>query len=288
MTALERCRTWPVPTVAAAVYDHRRRAIVSTHGDATHVFRLASLAKPIAAWAVLVAVEEGLLDLDAELSESFAGQPGCTLRHLLSHAGGYPFQGTTPIAVPERTRTYSNSGIELAATLVETTSEMAIADYLRLAVFEPLGMMDSSLRGSPAHRIWSSVDNVARFLAEVQAPTLVSEATAADAISVQYPTLGGMVPGVGRYSPCPWGLGFEIRGDKSPHWTGADNSPSTYGHFGGAGTMMWTDPDAALSLIALTDKPFDEWGSTALQRWPELSDLALTEFGAAPPGRQGH
>ena len=49
----------------------------------------------MAAWATLVAVEEGTVSLDDPV-----GQPGCTLRHLLAHAGGYPFDGTEPIARP--------------------------------------------------------------------------------------------------------------------------------------------------------------------------------------------
>jgi CubicO group peptidase (beta-lactamase class C family) len=284
MTALDLCADWPVDNVSAAVVQHGpgTSTVASTHGDTTRVFRLASLAKPMTSWAVLVAVEEGIVDLDAELPESFAGQRNCTVRHLLCHAGGYPFNGTTPIALPERTRTYSNGGIELAAALVEQASEMTFAEYLRLAVFEPLGMQDSELRGSPAHRVWSTVDNVVRFLSEVRNPSLVSAAMAADAVRVQYPTLAGMVPGVGRFAPCPWGLGFEIRGDKSPHWTGARNSPSTYGHFGGAGTLMWTDPQADVSLIALTDRPFDEWDAEALRHWPQLSDIVVEEFQGQP------
>ena len=284
MTALDLCADWPVDNVSATVIQHNSglSTIASTHGDTARTFRLASLAKPITSWAVLVAVEEGIVDLDAELPEHFAGQRSCALRHLLSHAGGYPFNGQTPIALPERTRSYSNGGIELAAALVEQTSEMTFADYLRLAVFEPLGMQSSILRGSPSQGVWSSVDNVARFLSEVRNPTLVSAATAAEAVRVQYPTLAGMVPGVGRYAQCPWGLGFEIRGEKSPHWTGTRNSPRTYGHFGGSGTLMWTDPETDMSLVALTDRPFDEWSTTALDRWPQLADCVLEEFQGQP------
>ena len=70
---------------------------------------------------------------------------------------------------------------------------------------------------------------------------------------------------------------MEISGDKSPHWTGRANSPATYGHFGGAGTMMWVDPTARVGVVALTDRPFDEWAPEALRRWPELSDAVLAE-----------
>jgi len=280
MTSLHRCSSWPVEHVAAAVIRHDSDAhrVIETYGDTTASFRLASLTKPLSAWAVLVAIEEGIVALDTELPVETAGQPGVTLRHLLSHAGGYGFTGTTPISRPERTRTYSNGGIELAARVVEAASEMTFADYLTSAVFEPLGMAATALRSSPAYGAWSTVDDVVRFLNEVQSPTLLRGPNAAEAISTQYPSLGGIVPGVGRYSECTWGLGFEIRSHKSPHWTGSLNSPDTYGHFGGAGTMMWTDPSVGLSLVALTDRAFEQWSQDALRLWPELSDAILNEY----------
>lgn len=280
MTALDLCTAWPVPTVAAAVM--RGGSVVSARGDVDAKFRLASLSKPMTAWAALVAVEEGIVGLDAVIDEQFAGQSGCTLRHLLSHAGGYSFTGTDPIAVPERTRMYSNSGVELAAAWIESHAEIPFAEYLALAVFEPLGMT-AELIGSPAYGVWASADDVVRFLAEARTPRLLASATADETVRVQFPLLGGMVPGVGRYKRCPWGLGFEIRGEKAPHWTGTLNDAATYGHFGGAGTMMWTDPTADVSLVALTDRPFDQWSGDALRHWPELSDAVLDEFAVTRP-----
>jgi CubicO group peptidase (beta-lactamase class C family) len=109
-------------------------------------------------------------------------------------------------------------------------------------------------------------------------PTLLDGPTVADAIRPQYPSLSGIVPGVGRYDRCPWGLGFEIRGDKTPHWTGRHNAASAHGHFGGAGTMFWIDPQADVALIALTDRDFDSW---ALEAWPTLSDAVIDEFAGA-------
>ena len=79
------------------------------------------------AWATLVAVEEGIVSLDDPV-----GQPDCTLRHLLAHAGGYPFTGTQPIARPARMRIYSNTGIEMAADGGRRRRPaMPFADYLR-------------------------------------------------------------------------------------------------------------------------------------------------------------
>jgi CubicO group peptidase (beta-lactamase class C family) len=276
--ALQQCRRWPVANVSAAVVTSE--GPVATEGDTDHVYRLASIAKVVTAWATLVAVEEGIVDLDQPV-----GQPGCTLRHVLAHAGGYAFDGDQPITRPGVRRIYSNTGIEMAADAVQSAAGMPFADYLTEAVLGPLGMSATELRGSPAHALWSSVDDVCRFAAELMAPVLITDDTANAVRTVQFPGLRGVVPGVGSFDECDWGLGAEIRGRKQPHWTGAGNSPDTYGHFGGAGTIVWVDPAVGAALIALTDRPFDEWSADALALWPQLSDAVLDELtGKAPLG----
>ena len=219
-----------------------------------------------------MAVEEGIVTLDQPV-----GQPGCTLRHLLSHAGGYGFDGAEPIARPERNRIYSNTGVEMAAATVADAAGIAFGDYLDEAVLQPLGMAATTLDGSPAHRMRSTAADLSRFATEIRTPTLISTATANEATTVQFPDLNGIIPGVGRFAPCPWGLGFEVRGTKQPHWTGTTNSPTTFGHFGGAGTFIWVDPAVGVACIALTDRAFDEWSEAALSMWPVFSDAVLAE-----------
>jgi CubicO group peptidase (beta-lactamase class C family) len=268
--ALRLTESWPVENVSAAVIHPEGR--LDTIGDQDRGYRIASIAKPITTWACLIAAEEGTVSLDDPV-----GQPGCTLRHLLSHAGGYGFDGPKPIAQPERTRIYSNTGIELAAQHVAEAASMSFGEYLRDAVLQPLEMTATSLRGSPAHGMWSTSTDLVRFVEEVREPRLVSAPTAQMARTPQFPDLSGVLPGVGRFTPNPWGLGFEIRGGKQPHWTGTINSPATFGHFGGAGTFLWVDPAVGVACIALTDRPFDEWSSEALRLWPQLSDAVITE-----------
>jgi CubicO group peptidase (beta-lactamase class C family) len=94
---------------------------------------------------------------------------------------------------------------------------------------------------------------------------------------VQFPGLNGVLPGYGQQRPNDWGLGFEIRDAKSPHWTGAKNSARSYGHFGQSGTLIWADPSAELALVVLTDRDFGEW---ALPRWPVLADAVISEWRA--------
>jgi CubicO group peptidase (beta-lactamase class C family) len=278
VTALDRTAEWPVTTVTAAVV--APSGVVASIGDTTHPFRLASIAKTITTWAVLVAIEEGSVGLDQA-----AGPPGSTLRHLLCHASGLPMDGTTPIAGVGARRIYSNAGIEAAAALVESATGIVFAKYLTEAVLDPLGMTATELRGSPAHAMWSTGADLARFASEMLRPRLLAPETALLSRNVQFPELAGIVPGVGRFDPCPWALGCEVRGDKSPHWTGSTNSPETFGHFGGAGTFLWVDPRRDLSLLALTDRPFDEWAPQALTMWPDLSDAVLAEFSAAGGAR---
>jgi CubicO group peptidase (beta-lactamase class C family) len=270
--ALELIEQWPVPHVGAAVVG-ADGSVLGRAGETERSFRLASVTKPLAAWAILIATEEGIVALDDPV-----GQPGCTLRHLLAHAGGYQFEGAEPITKPGRRRIYSNTGFDLAAGAVERAAEIGFARYLAEAVLAPLDMGATALHGSAAHGCRSTVDDMIAFIAELQRPTLVHGDTATDAFTAQYPELAGIVPGVGRFDPCPWGLGLEIRGDKSPHWTGRTNSSATVGHFGGAGTMMWVDPAAGCGLVALTDRAFDDWSIEAMKRWPELSDAVVAEI----------
>lgn len=272
MSPLDQVATWPVPNASAAIVGFEGG--ISTVGDRVRPYRLASLTKVISAWAVLVAVEEGSIGLDTPV-----GQPGSTLRHLLSHAGGYPFDGDSPLAAPGTRRIYSNTGIELAAAAVERATGIAFPEYLDEAVLQPLEMNSTSLRGSPAHALWSTLDDVVAFVGEMIHPTLLAPTTVAEATKPQFPDLAGRVPGVGSFRPCPWGLGMELHGTKRPHWMGSSNGPDTFGHFGGAGTMMWVDPVARVALVALTDLAFDDWAPTALQVWPALSDAVVADAG---------
>ena len=275
MGALDQIASWEVPNASGAVVG-ADGAVLATHGDIDRPFRIASITKVVVGWTAMIAIEEGVIALDDP-----AGQPGCTLRHLLAHAGGYAFDGAEPISEPGRRRIYSNTGIEVAAAAIERAAGITFATYLAEAVLQPLGMAATELRGSPAHGMVSTVRDITLVLAELQRPTLISVAGAAECVTVQYPDLGGIVPGVGRFDPCPWGLGIEIRGDKTPHWTGTNNSPPTFGHFGGAGTMTWVDPVAGRGLVALADRPFDDW-PTALDAWRTMSDDVLAEAAGGP------
>ncbi len=269
MESLRLMDDWPVTTAAAAVV-RADGTTAGTHGPAGHRFALASVTKPLTAYAVLVAVEEGAVELDGP-----AGPEGSTVRHLLAHASGLAFDDARVMAPPGDRRLYSNTGFEALADHVEKATEIPFADYLREAVLAPLGMTSTELAGSPASGGVSTVADLARFAAEALAPRLIAPATHAGATSVAFPGLRGVVPGYGSHNPNDWGLGFEIRDGKSPHWTGSSSSPRTFGHFGQSGTFLWADPVAGAACVCLTDRDFGQW---ALPLWPALTDAVLAEL----------
>jgi CubicO group peptidase (beta-lactamase class C family) len=273
MSALDAVADWPVGVVAAAAVGPS--GVLAGYGDQKHRFALASVTKPLAARAAQIAIEEGVIELDTE-----AGPPGSTVRHLLAHAAGYSMHSPELMGKPGQRRVYSNYGFQVVAETIEQASGIEFGRYLAEAVFEPLAMADSVLEGgaeAAGFGATSTVADLSAFAGDLLRPKTVSPQMHREAIDVQFPGLTGVLPGFGVQRPNDWGLGFEIRDGKSPHWTGASNSAATYGHFGQSGTFLWVDPDADLALVVLADRDFGDW---AYPRWPALSDEVLREFRA--------
>jgi CubicO group peptidase (beta-lactamase class C family) len=264
-TAVGAVLDWPVDHAAAAVVGPE--GVRAAAGETGRVFRLASVTKPLAAYAVLVAVEEGAVEWDTP-----AGPDGSTVRHLAAHASGLSFSDGVEQAKPGAKRIYSNVGFEVLGDTIAEHAGMPFDSYLHEAVLGPLGMADTRLEGSPAADAVSTTADLARFATELLAPTLLHRDTLDEATTVAFPGLDGILPGYGRQKPNDWGLGFEIRDGKSPHWTGSRSSPRTFGHFGQSGTFIWVDPDAAAACVVLTDRGFGPW---AIEAWPPYTDGVL-------------
>jgi CubicO group peptidase (beta-lactamase class C family) len=136
------------------------------------VFRVASIAKPITATAVLQLVERGLVSLDDPIQRfvpSFPRKPQgeIRLRHLLTHTSGirhyrgnemnsrefYPtveraltvFKDDPLLFAPGEQYSYTTYGYNLLAAVVEAASGRSFDDYLRLNVFGPAGMTSTFL-----------------------------------------------------------------------------------------------------------------------------------------------
>jgi CubicO group peptidase (beta-lactamase class C family) len=164
LKSLALIENWPVPTAAAGVV-RADGTVLGTHGPAGQRLPLASVTKPLAAYAVLVAYEEGAVELDEP-----AGPAGSTVRHLLAHTSGLAFDEHKVTAPPGERRLYSNAGFEQLGDHVAKATDIPFGEYLRQAVLEPLGMTSTTLDGSPAKDGVSTVEDLLRFAAEVQAP----------------------------------------------------------------------------------------------------------------------
>lgn len=276
-SALKHVEEWPVEKRAAAVIANGEE---STLGDTSEVYELASVTKLLSAYGFLMAIEEGIFELDTPL-----GPEGSTVRHLLAHASGLAGNSDEQQKPAGERRIYSAQvGFDYLAAAVTKEAGMEFAEYLRLGVFEPLGMTSTSLEGSAGAGARSSVGDLVLFARELLAPQLLAEQTVQEAFTPQFAELRGIVPGYGMQNPNSWGLGFEIKGEKTKHWTGEQMPKQTVGHFGMSGTFLWVvpswadTPGAGTATVALTNRDFGDW---AKPLWTEANDEIWSEITSA-------
>jgi CubicO group peptidase (beta-lactamase class C family) len=257
---------WGARTAVAGVT--RSEAEIAVHGPRDDVLRWASVTKLLTGLALLVAVEEGVVDLDEP-----AGPPGSTVRHLLAHASGLPFEGATPIARPGQRRIYSNEGFRVLGAHLATRAEMAFAEYVRAAVCEPLSIgLDPT--GDPGSGMRACLADLLVLGRELLVPTLVARETLDELTSVQFAGLFGVLPDFGRFDPLDWGLGVQLN-SSGPSWMGSRTSSRAFGHFGGSGTFLWVDPELGAACAVLTEREFGDWAKVV---WPRLSDAVVQEL----------
>lgn len=260
---LDTLKYWPADHIAASVLAEPDAdgapKIVGEFGDRQRQFRLMSVTKLLTTWAVMVAVEEGIFELDDAM-----GPEGSTVRHLMSHASGVAFGEPVQEKPVEERRIYSSAGMDIVADAIAAEAGMPFAQYLDEAVLQPLGMRDTYLEGSAGHGGVSTVADVEKFAAEALEPQLLHPATVQEVFTEQFPELDGVVPGYGMMRPSHWGIGFAIFGggnDLKPArlWFG-DNMPADVaGHFGQSGTFMWLHQETKRAAIVLTDRDFGQW-----------------------------
>lgn len=180
---------WAVVVDGAVV--HRGRAglrDVATRADVTSdtVFRIASMTKSFTALAILKLRDEGRLSLDdpaeryvpelAGLAYPSADAPRITVRHLLTHAAGFPEDnpwGDQQLAISEAGMTalvqqgipfsnvpgvayeYSNFGFALLGRIVGVVSGTPYREYVQREILTPLGMRSTTLEPAdvPADRL---------------------------------------------------------------------------------------------------------------------------------------
>ncbi|MBF0696981.1 serine hydrolase domain-containing protein [Actinomyces bowdenii] len=178
------------------------------------LFRVGSISKIPTSIAVMQLVEQGKLDLDADISayldfEIDRGFEGpVTLRHLLTHTAGFEDKGKAVIEAgggpsdleaavkkdrpaqvfaPGTTPAYSNYGMALAGYIVQRASGQPFEDYVREHVLEPAGMGSSTyaqplpaeLEGRMASG-YTTADQPAQPFESVNAPAGALTASAPD------------------------------------------------------------------------------------------------------------
>jgi CubicO group peptidase (beta-lactamase class C family) len=315
-----------VPAVAAAVVGPEgiRDARFAGGARPDSLFALASLTKPLVALAAMVAVEEGAIELDAPIGDhlpQYRARPraGVTARHLLAHASGLPESGPSEVAAvdvelvhpPATRRVYSNEGYAVLGALITAATGIPHPEYVRRAVFEPLGM-DAHLglpeaedgralrvlepglwrpglqlfnarewrrRATAAGGAFATLEAYARFIAALLAggEPVVAPATVEEMARVQFPGLAGGIESFVTWETADWGLGCDIRDQKRPHWTGERASPGTLSHFGASGTLMWIDRAAGVGLVCLANRGTYSGWMMRPGGWPAVSDAVLAE-----------
>lgn len=182
------------------------------------------------------------------------------------------FASRKPEKAPGERRLYSSAGFDIIADRVAEETGMSFPQYLRAATFEPLGMGSSVLHGSAGHGGEGSVGDLMLFADEILDPAILHPDTVAEALTVQFPGLDGVVPGYGSQKPADWGLGFEIFSrpeSRQGLWFGESMPGDVAGHFGQAGTFLWVHAPTGRAAVVLTDRPFGDW---AKPLWADFND----------------
>jgi CubicO group peptidase (beta-lactamase class C family) len=164
-----------VCSVAVAVIKNRQLQSIETASGCQAamipkrdtVFEVASLSKPVFAYAVLKLVEQGKLALDTPIAQylpagyaqqspffvsSNTGQIGekldaITIRMALNHTSGLPNldqRKPTLQTTPGQQWLYSGWGYSMLQKAVEAVTQKPLEKFIATSVFEPLGMAQSS------------------------------------------------------------------------------------------------------------------------------------------------
>jgi len=255
---------WPSDSSAVVARRHGAGWIYQSGGRPDHHYPWASVSKVAMAFGVARQVTRGQVALDGP-----AGPAGSTLAHLLSHASGLGLEAGDPQRPVGTRRVYSNLGINLA--VAECAAGVSVDSWFQSEVANALDLK-IDLRGSCASGVHGSVYDMVQLGCAWWESTDMSLRVRDDFTRPFLAELDGIVPGWGRFSPCPWGLGLEIKGQKD-HWMGHRTSPTAYGHFGQSGCLLLVDPERDLVLAAASPIEFGPWAKAL---WPSWIDGVLS------------
>lgn len=117
-----------------------------------------------------------------------------------------------------------------------------------------------------------SIEDLLTLGHEMLEPTPISPRLTQEAVTLQFPELADVVPGCGCRASCPWGLGIEIRGSRSPHWTRPGFPAGTVGHFGVSGSLLWADHTHGVICAFLETEKSGAWHK---EHWSTVNEELL-------------
>lgn len=268
-------------------------------------FRLASVSKQFTAVALLKLEDQGALSLDDPVCRWIDPCPEAwapiRLHHLISHTSGIPDlmarpdwgrRRVTPATGPELTADsagyglqfqpgtrvrYNNAAFNLAAEVTARASGMAFDDYLRTALFEPLGLADTGLGDAPgmvmgyarfpsglapqplanvsivegAGALYSTLDDLLAWQRALYGGRVLSEAALARMTADHAPADTPSRPGRTRRD---WGYGV-FAGPLGEAVTPAFHDRQIYhtGSWAGFRNLTLYQPDSGVSVIVLSN-----------------------------------
>ena len=198
----------------------------------------------------------------------------------------------TALRWPPGTRVqYSNVGYGLLALLVERLTGQDFPTALDALVLQPLGVeaylgvepprgpvVLADVRGPRAgtpiepfnSAFWRSLalpwagllttaEGALRLTQAFQGASLdfLRRETLVEATRNQTDALGGGYAPPLLWPRCPWGLGPELRDDKTPHWAPAQAGPNSFGHAGASGCIAWAAPSVDVAWAMLGSRTAD-------------------------------
>lgn len=242
-------------------------------------YRLASITKLLTTYVVADAVIAGFINFeDIVLSEKLKSQD-VTFRDLLSHSSGIRPEPLEPYERHQK-RIYTNEAFDLAGdSLIKKLGKDFIGTSIGDLFEDGLGsFLGSSFQfaGSCSASASGTLDDLILLMGELRRPTYLDVVTQKNLTTPYLPELEGILPGWGNYRQNTFGIGFEVKGNKQPHWTGSISSTKTFGHFGQSGAFIFHDPVHNVSACCLTNQDFSVW---AKEEFPKLSNAIYKNCG---------
>lgn len=247
----------------AAVLVTRGEEEIYREGQVDEPFAWASVTKLVTALAAHQAIERGLLTLADP-----AGPPGASVAHLLAHAAGLDPARDQVVSAPGKRRIYTNFGYEVLGATIEDAIGLPLDTWVYQEICGPLHMERTRFGTSAAHGMVGPAVDLVHLARELLRPRLLSATSHAAMVSPAFAGLPGVLPGYGRQRDNLWGLGPELKGEKSPHWLSSAHSPAAFGHFGRAGSFLWVEPQRGVAAVFLGAQPF---GEVHVRHWPDLN-----------------